>query len=121
MGLIATQSVNVLEASSLKEAWRAVFSNMGAKVFMRLVDNETVEEATKLAGEYEVYLTSEGVSMGAQGFGTSGQTDRRELKALPSQILTQVFQKGDAVILGSLDGSDSQSVTRFIHVPKFDI
>lgn len=121
MGLIATQSVNVLEASSLKEAWRSVFSNMGAKVFMRLVDNETVEEATKLAGEYEVYLTSEGISMGAQGFGTSGQTDRREIKALPSHVLTQLFRKGDAVVLGSFDGSDSPAVTRFVHVPKFDI
>jgi hypothetical protein len=31
MGLIATQSVNVLQASSLKENWKAVFSTFGAK------------------------------------------------------------------------------------------
>lgn len=117
MGLIATQSVNVLEASSLKESWRSVFSNMSAKIVMRLVDNETVEEATKLAGELEVYLTSEGTSQGRDS-SFSRQTDRREMKALPSRILTQVFRQGDGVVLGSLDGSASESITRFFHVPR---
>ena len=116
MGLIATQSVNVLEASSLKESWRSVFSNMSAKIFMRLVDNETVEEATKLAGELEVYLTSESASQGRES-SFSRQTDRREIKALPSRVPTQVFRMGDGVILGSLDGSASESLTRFVHVP----
>src|SRR5690606_32350201 len=33
MALIATQSVNMLQSSSLKDAWRAVFSNFAAKIF----------------------------------------------------------------------------------------
>jgi hypothetical protein len=32
--------------------------------------------------------------------------------------LTQVFEKGDAVIIGSLDGSKKGSSIRFVHVPK---
>jgi TraM recognition site of TraD and TraG len=118
MGLLATQSVNVLQASSLKEAWRSVFSNFGAKIFMRLVDNETAEEATKLAGEGDWYLTSQGTSRGKEGLGSSTQKELRERKSLPTSVLTQVFQKGDAVVLGSLDGSKEKSFTRFVHVPK---
>lgn len=118
MGLLATQSINVLQASSLKESWRSVFSNFGAKIFMRLVDNETTEEATKLAGESDWYLTSQGTSRSKDGLGSSTQKELRERKSLPTSVLTQVFQKGDAVVLGSLDGSTGKSFTRFVHVPK---
>lgn len=118
MGLLATQSVNVLQATSLKENWRSVFSNFGAKIFLRLVDNETVEEATKLAGESDWYVTSMGSSRGKDGLSSSTQKDMRERKSLPSSILTQVFEKGDAVIIGSLDGSKKRSSIRFAHVPK---
>lgn len=118
MGLVATQSVNVLQASSLKDAWRSVFSNFGGKIFMRLVDNETAEEATKLAGESDWYLTSQGTSRSKDGLGSSTQKELRERKSLPTSVLTQVFQKGDGVVLGSLDGSAGKSYMRFIHVPK---
>ncbi|KAA0231947.1 hypothetical protein EDS67_00700 [candidate division KSB1 bacterium] len=117
MGLLATQSVNVLQASSLKEAWRSVFSNFGGKIFMRLVDNETAEEATKLAGESDWYLTSQGTSRSKDGLGSSTQKELRERKSLPTSVLTQLFQKGDAVVLGSLDGSTGKSFTQFVHVP----
>jgi TraM recognition site of TraD and TraG len=117
MGLLATQSVNVLQSSSLKEAWKSVFSNFGAKIFMRLVDNETAEEATKLAGEYDAYVTSQGSSRGKDGLSSSQQKDMRERKNLPSAVLTEVLQKGDAVVVGSLNGSVGRSNLRFLHVP----
>lgn len=117
-GLVATQSVDMLQSSSLKENWRAVFSTFGAKIFMRLADNETAEEATKLAGEMDWQLTSQGSSYSKDGLSTSSNTDLRERKTLPTPLLTQVFKKGDAVIIGSLDGSESQARLRFVHVPK---
>ena len=60
IGIIATQSVNLLQSSSLKENWKAVVSVFAAKIYMRLADNETAENATKLAGEYDWYLCLRG-------------------------------------------------------------
>jgi type IV secretory pathway TraG/TraD family ATPase VirD4 len=116
MGILATQSVNVLQASSLKEAWRSVFSNFGAKVFMRLADNETAEEASKLAGECDWYIHSEGASRSKDGVGSSTQQDLRERKTLPTAVLTQVMRRGQAVVIGSLDGNKSEPTTRFVRV-----
>lgn len=117
MGLLVTQSVNVLQASSLKENWRSVFSNFAAKVFMRLVDNQTAEEATKLAGESDWYVTSRGTSRSKDGVGSSNQTDLKERKALPTTVLTQVLERGDGAVIGSLDGATDASFLRFVHVP----
>lgn len=105
MGILATQSVNVLQSSSLKENWKSVFSNFAAKIFMRLVDNETTEEATKLAGESDWHLTTRSLSRSKDGISSSTQEDLRERKELPSSVLTEVFKMGDAVIMGSLDGA----------------
>jgi type IV secretory pathway TraG/TraD family ATPase VirD4 len=116
MGILATQSVNVLQASALKENWKSIFSNFGAKIFMRAVDNETVEEATKLAGETEWNTTSLGTSSGAQGFGSSTQRDLKERKVLPGHVLTQLIETGQGVIIGSLDGRKTPS-TSFFGVP----
>jgi len=117
MGILATQSVNQLQSSSLKENWKAVFSNLGAKVFMRVADNETAEQAVKLAGESEYYVTSEGTSRGKEGLSSSTQKDLRERKNLPTMVLTQVLKKGEAVVLGSLDGGATLPAMRFLKVP----
>jgi type IV secretory pathway TraG/TraD family ATPase VirD4 len=113
MGLLATQSVNVLQASGLKENWKSIFSNFGAKIFMRAVDNETVEEATKLAGETDWYETSVGTSSGAQGAGSSTQTNLKERKALPGHILTQLIETGQGVLIGTLNGRSTPSMYFF--------
>lgn len=115
MGLLATQSVNVLQASSLKENWKSVFSNFSAKIFMRAVDNETVEEATKLAGETDWEETTLGGSSGAQGLGSSTQRSLKERKALPAHVLTHVIERGQAVVIGSLDGGKPD--TYLLQVP----
>jgi type IV secretory pathway TraG/TraD family ATPase VirD4 len=117
MGLLATQSVNVLQASALKENWKSIFSNFGAKIFMRAVDNETVEEATKLAGETDWYETSLGTSSGGQGSGSSTQTSLKERKALPGHILTQLIETGQGVVIGTLDGRTKPALS-FFHVPS---
>lgn len=117
MGLLATQSVNSLQASSLKENWKAVFSNFGAKIFMRAADNETAEEAVKLAGKSEYYVVGEGTSRSKDGLSTSRQKELRERDNLPAMVLTQILAKGDGVILGSLDGTTTSPTMRLMRVP----
>lgn len=117
MALLATQSVNVLEASSLGESWRSVFSNFAAKIYMRLVDNETAEEATKLAGESDWKVLSRSTSIGKDGSSATKQREMRERKNLPSTILTQVLKTGEAVVIGSLDGGKTTPGTYFLRVP----
>ena len=118
MGLLATQSVNNLQASPLKENWKAVFSNFGAKIFMRAADNETAEEAVKLAGKSEHYVTGEGTSRSKDGLSTSRQKELRERDNLPSMVLTQVLAKGDGVALGSLDGMATSPRMHLLRVPR---
>jgi len=117
MALLATQSVNVLEASSLKETWRSVFSNFAAKIYMRLVDNETAEEATKLAGESDWRVYERSKSSGGSGASSSTQRSLKDRKNLPSSILTQVLRRGEAVVIGSLDGGVTTPGTHFLRVP----
>jgi hypothetical protein len=116
MGLIATQSVNMLQSSALKENWRAVFSNFSAKFFMRVGDNETAEEASKLAGEADWYVGSAGTSHQKDGFGSSANSELRERKSLPTAVLTQVLERQQLVVVGSLDGGNDPG-TFFVHVP----
>ena len=115
MGLLATQSVDVLQATTLKDNWKSIFSNFGAKIFMRAADNETAEAATKLAGEADYYETSVGTTSGAQGLGSSTQKSLKERKVLPSRILTGLIETGEGVVLGTLDGK-APSVS-FFSVP----
>ena len=119
MSLMATQSVNRLEASSLKDSWRAVISSFGGgKIFMRLADSQTAEEATKLAGDIDWYLTSLGTSQQKDGLGSSTNTEIRERKGLPSAVLTQTLATGQGAFIGTLDGStDSTPCTFFFEVP----
>jgi hypothetical protein len=86
---------------------------------MRLADNETAEEATKLAGEYDWYLTSRGTSQQKDGAGSSANTDQRERKALPTPILTQTLKQGQAAMIGSLDGKVTLDTLRFFQVPRW--
>jgi hypothetical protein len=117
LGLVVTQSVNVLQATSLKENWKSIFSNFGAKIFMRLADNETTEEAVKQIGETDWQLTSFGTSQGGGDGSASTNTDLRERK-FPSSVFTQLIERRHAVIVGSLDGNDSQPGTWFVEIPE---
>jgi len=117
MAILATQSVNVLEASSLKETWRSVFSNFAAKIYMRLADNETAEEATKLAGESDWKLVSSSSNISKDGMNTGRQDELRERKNLPTTIMTQGLKRGEAVVIGTLDGGASRPGTFFLKVP----
>jgi hypothetical protein len=119
IGIVAAQSVNLLKTSSLKDNWPAVVSNTAAKFFMRLGDSETAEEATKLAGEADWYLTSRSTSQQKDGASMSHGTELRERKSLPASVLTQLFTKGQGAVIGSTDGKATADTVRFFQVPKW--
>lgn len=116
LALLATQSVNVLQSSSLGDNWRAVFSNFAAKIYMRLADNETSEEATKLAGESDWRVLSDSTTRSQTGTDYGQQRDWQERKNLPSSVMTQVLRTRQGVVVGSLDGGET-SGTYFLEVP----
>lgn len=118
MALIATQSVNMLQNSALKEGWKAVFSNFGAKIFLRLADNETAEEATKLVGQNDWLTPTLGASFQAGGGGYSAQRSVQEHKELPTTVLTQTFTQGIGVAVGSLDGNRTTGTVAFAVGPE---
>ena len=83
VGFLATQSVNMLQSSSPKDSWRAVWSNLNTKIFMRLADGETLEEASKLGGQCDWCVTGHGTSRSRAGAGSSH--DRlQQREALPA-------------------------------------
>lgn len=116
MALFATQSVNVLEASSLRDTWRSIFGNFAAKIYMRLADNETADEAVKLAGESDWQLISKGTQRGGESSSVSHNQELRERKNLPSHILTHRLGDREAVVIGTLDGGETKPKTKFIKV-----
>jgi hypothetical protein len=117
MGLLATQSVNVMQATSLKENWKSVFSTFGAKIFMRLADNETAKEASELAGKSTWYVTSRSVSHGKEGLSGGEQRSIQQFETLPTEVTTQGFEMGDAVVVGSLSGGGATNMLHFFRVP----
>lgn len=108
MGLLATQSVNTLSNSSLRDAWKSVFSTAAAKIFMSANDNETVEEASKLAGDEDWMLLMRAFSRNREGGSVSSTPELRERKSLPHRILTRLLKQREAVVIGSLDGRETQ-------------
>jgi hypothetical protein len=84
---------------------------------MRLADNETAEEAMKLAGDADWKIFNRGSNVGGQGYGASTQRDLRERKNLPTTVLTQVLKVGEGVAIGTLDGGRTTPSTRFLKVP----
>lgn len=115
MGLIATQNIHMLKNSALGDTWKGIFANLAAKVFMTLGDPETAEEATKLVGESEYRFRAYDQTMSKQGFSRAVRSDLKDKKDLPTRMLLQTLGRGEAVVVGTIDGK-SKAVTRFIMV-----
>lgn len=115
MGLVATQSVHMLKNSGLGEAWKGIFANMAAKIFMQTGDAETAEEASKLVGESEFRFRTFNRSFSKDGTSQNINVDLKDRKDLPTKILLQTLGRGEAVVIGSTDGK-SRPGTYFIMV-----
>jgi hypothetical protein len=116
LGLLATQSIHVLENSSLREAWRSIFSNLAAKIFMGAADVETARLASELAGKHDWQIHTPTLSRSGDGFTFSIQKDLREREQIPAHLLTQMLQLGEAIIIGSLNGRVDPPRTRVLRV-----
>jgi hypothetical protein len=110
MGLLATQSVHMLRQSSLGEGWKSLFANLAAKIFMQAGDNETAEEASKLAGESEFRFTTHDVTLSDGNASFGEKRDLRDRKDLPPSLLTRGLERGQAVVIGSTDGKSKPDV-----------
>jgi hypothetical protein len=123
MGLLATQSVHGLENSSLREAWRSVFSNFATKIFFSLGDLETARHASELVGKADWQLKTATTSRSADGLSVSVQRELRERETAPATLLTETLVRGQALVVGSLDGrediakSGKGSQAIFVQVP----
>lgn len=119
MGLIATQSIHMLQSSSLKENWRAVFSTLAARIFMRTVDNETAEEGSNQAGDSDYITISEGSNFSAGGLSTGTNQSIVVKKNIPGFIFTNILTQGKGVFIGSLNGNKDTG-TYIFQTPKLD-
>jgi hypothetical protein len=106
LGLLATQSVHVLENSSLGESWKSIFSNFAAKVFMGAADVDTARQATELAGKFDWQMRTQTTGLSAEGPTVSIQKDLRERDQVPTYFLTQLVQRGQGIVIGSLNGRE---------------
>lgn len=118
LGLIATQSIHMLENSPLGRGWKAIYSNFTAKIFQRVGDPETATEASDLAGVTEYDFESYDRSFSHDGTSRSQRWDIRDRRELPIRVLTRGLNVGEAVVIGSLQGGNRPGV-RFVRIPKY--
>jgi hypothetical protein len=116
MALVATQSVQMLKAAGLEETWKAIYGNMAAKIFMQTGDTETAEEATKLVGESEFRFRSFNHTWSPDGSSHSVNADLKDRKDLPTKIMLQTLGQGQAVVVGTTDGTKSHPGTWFVQI-----
>ena len=62
-------------------------------------------------------VTSRGVSHGKEGLSGSEQRSIQQFETLPTEVTTQGFEMGDAVVVGSLSGGGATNMLHFFRVP----
>jgi hypothetical protein len=113
---IATQSVEMLESSSIKESWKAILGNMAAMIFMRLKDPASAKYAEEYAGKKDVLITSTGQSQSKDGSGTSKNVGLQQKEDLASRIVRHTLGEGDTVVIGTTAGHKASSTLKYAHV-----
>jgi hypothetical protein len=116
--LVATQDVEGMKTSGLGEAWKAVFAKMAGIIFMQGGDPETREYAEKLAGQREYILREQGRSQGKgeESLDFKARAERRS--ALPDGAL-DTLERGDAIIMGTTEGTHVRRSIRYFHAPPW--
>ncbi len=116
MGIIATQSVSLLEISSLGRAWKAIFGNFGATIAMRLSDPDTVRVVSELMGKGHFLYQTRGSTVTEDGGSRSKNGSFVEMDNLRTEILVGL-ERGEGAVIGTLDGVRKPEL-RFIKVEK---
>jgi hypothetical protein len=113
MGLVATQSVHMLESSALGESWKALYSNLAAKIFFALADGETAEEGTKLAGQCQMRVRAFDRSFSKDGTTMNARFELRNESALLTDVFLRGLARGEGIVIGTLDGKERAAVRFF--------
>jgi hypothetical protein len=116
--LVATQSVEQLQRSGLGDAWKAVFATLAAIVFMRGQDPATRQYLEEVAGPRDYYVRTRSRSRSEGEEGSNVSVDQIEAPSIPKGLL-EGFVRGDAVVVGTTQGTTEPTTIRYVHVPKW--
>jgi hypothetical protein len=108
--LFATQGLEQLKTSPIADRWEAVIGLFRAKIFFTVGDNSTATLASDIAGEQQSVFVATSLNESSQGksFGMSDQLTTQQ--QLPKYIVLRCLGRGQAAIIGSLDGVSSPGV-----------
>lgn len=108
--LMATQGLDQLKTSAIGERWEALIGLFRAKLFFSVGDRATAELACELAGEEQSLFVGTSLSEGREGktWGASDQLTMRQ--HLPRFVVLRGLARGQAAIVGSLDGKGVPTV-----------
>ena len=115
--LIATQSIEQLEASRLGDYWKAVFNTLAAVIFMRSNAPSNQEYLNDVAGKNEYIVYSVGETFGTENFSTDYSPSLQEKTIVPSRIL-KLLSRGEAIICGTTQGHNAPVSIQYVTVPK---
>jgi hypothetical protein len=115
--LVATQTVEQLEASALGKNWRAIFGTLAAVIGMRVRDPATFKYLQERGGTLDVQETSQGDSSKQGDVTVSENYQRTEISEIATGALKR-FGVGDAVVVGTT-GPNAPASIHYIHVPDW--
>lgn len=114
--IVATQTVEQLQTSRLKENWKAVFGTLAAVIGMKGDDAATMEYLQKRGGDKDVLETTQGFQTETGKVTISVNTQRIREPKVPVDAL-KLFTSGDAVVIGTTTGHGDSASVRYVHVP----
>jgi hypothetical protein len=108
--LFATQGLDQLKTSPIGERWESVIGLFRAKFFFTVGDTSTAAFACDIGGEQQSVFIGSSLNQGGDGK-TWGMSDQLTTKQhLPKYVLLRSLGRGQAAIVGSLDGRSKPSV-----------
>ena len=114
--LVATQSIEQLEASRLGEYWKAVFNTLAAVIFMRSNGASNQEYLDTIAGKAEYLIHTVTQSTGLNEASKQYNISLEEKSVVPLGILT-LLKRGQAVICGTTEGHSEPISIQYVQIP----
>jgi type IV secretory pathway TraG/TraD family ATPase VirD4 len=116
LSFIATQSVQQLLNSPIKEAWKAVFDVLSAVMVMSGNDPETAEYVDRLAAANEAVTRTVGRNLADGKDSTSVSPNLGDRRVIPPGVL-QMLKQGQAIVIGKTGGQTERAGVRYLQVP----
>ena len=115
--LVATQTVQQLQASSLGDNWRAIYGTLAAIIGMKVGDPDTIAYLQERGGKVEMLEITQGDSSKQGDVTVSDNYKRTEVSEISADALKQ-FGLGDAVVIGTT-GPKAPASIHYVHVPEW--